>query len=169
MRPEVLARIRAVKRAARVLRAGAWRAADAIDRVVLDADERYRRRIVLVAERGTRFLLDLAEATALRDGDGLVLDDDTIVAVAAKPEPLVEIAAQDAAAGPAVLTRLAWHLGNRHTELQIVGDRLRIRRDHVLEEMLAGLGAHLTPIEAPFEPERGAYEHGHEDDGGFRG
>jgi len=146
-----------VKRAARFVRAGAWHAADAIDRVVLDADERYRRRIVLVGERGTRLLLDLAEVTALHDGDGLVLDDDTIVAVVAKPEPLIEIAAQDAAA----LARLAWHLGNRHTELQIAGGKLRMRRDHVLEEMLAGLGASLTPIEVPFEPERGAYEHGH--------
>src|ERR1700691_4471250 len=109
MKPEVLERIRAMRRASQVARAGAWRAADAIDRVVLDADERYRRRIVLVAERGTRFLLDLAEATARGAAVGVVLDDAPIVAVAAKPEPLVEIAAQDAAAGPAVLTRLAWH------------------------------------------------------------
>ena len=52
--------------------------------------------------------------------------------------------------------RLAWHLGNRHTDVQIVGDRLRIRRDHVLEEMLRGLGAHVAPLEAPFDPETGA-------------
>ncbi len=159
MRPEVLERIRAMKRASQVARAGAWRAADAIDRVVLDADERHRRRVALTGEGGTRFLLDLAEVTALRDGDGLVLGDGTIIAVVAKPEPLVEIAAKDAAA----LARLAWHLGNRHTELQVVGDRLRMRRDRVLEDMLAGLGAQLTPVEAPFEPERGAYEHGHDD------
>ena len=88
-----------------------------------------------------------------------MLGDGTIVAVVAKPEPLVEVAPKDAAA----LARLAWHLGNRHTELQVVGDRLRMRRDRVLEDMLAGLGAQLTPIEAPFEPERGAYEHGHDD------
>ena len=100
---------------------------------MLDADERHRRRIVLTGEGGTKFLLDLAEVTALRDGDGLVLDDGTVIAVVAKPEPLVEIAAQDAAA----LARLAWHLGNRHTELQVVGDRLRMRRDRVLEDMLA--------------------------------
>ncbi len=162
MRPEVLERIRAMKRASQVARAGAWRAADAIDRVVLDADERHRRRIVLTGESGTKFLLDLAEVTALHDGDGLVLDDGAIVAVIAKPEPLVEIAAPDAAA----LARLAWHLGNRHTELQVAGDRLRMRRDRVLEDMLAGLGAHLAPIEAPFEPERGAYEHGHDTDRG---
>jgi urease accessory protein len=169
MNPQVLERIRAVKRALQILRAGRWRAADAIDRVVLDADERYRRRIVLTGERGTKFLLDLAETTVLRDGDGLVFDDGRIVAVAAKPEPLVEIAAVEAAEGSAALARLAWHLGNRHTELQIVGDKLRIKRDHVLEEMLVGLGARLTPIEAPFEPERGAYEHKHGDGRGGRG
>jgi urease accessory protein len=160
MKPEILERIRAMKRASQVARAGAWRAADAIDRVVLDADERHRRRIVLTAEGGTKFLLDLTDVTALRDGDGLVLGDGTIVAVVAKPEPLVEIAAKDAAD----LARLAWHLGNRHTEMQVVGGRLRIRRDHVLEDMLRGLGARVTAIEAPFEPQRGAYDHGH--DGG---
>ncbi len=167
MTPEVLARIRAVKRASQVLRAGSWRAADAIDRVVLDADERYRRRIVLTGESGSRFLLDFAEARPLRDGDGLLLDDGTIVAVVAKLEQLVEIAA-GSGDGASDLMRLAWHLGNRHTEVEIIGDKLRLRRDHVLEEMLAGLGAMLTPIEAPFEPERGAYQHGHSD-GGSRG
>ena len=169
MKPEALERIRAVKRASQILRAETWRAADAIDQVVLDADERYRRRIVLTAEHGTKFLLDLPEATALHDGDGLVRDDGTIVAVVAKPEPLVEIAAADAAEGAAALARLAWHLGNRHTELQIVGDKLRMRPDYVLEEMLVGLGASVTPIEAPFEPERGAYGHGHGDGRGGRG
>jgi urease accessory protein len=167
MTPEVLARIRAAKRAQRVLRSGSWRAADAIDRVVLDADERYRRRIVLTGEGGLRFLIDFAEATPLRDGDGLLLDDGTVVAVVAKPESLVEIAVGADAGDPAAaLARLAWHLGNRHTEVQIVRGRLRMRRDHVLEGMLAGLGAVVTPVEAPFEPERGAYQHGHVDGGG---
>jgi urease accessory protein len=169
MKPEALERIRSVKRASQVLRAGAWRAADAIDRVRLDADERYRRRIGMTGERGTKFLLDLSEATALRDGDGLLLDDGTFIAVAAKPEPLVEIAAGDTTKGTAAMARLAWHLGNRHTEVQIVGDRLRMRRDHVLEEMVVRLGAIVTPIEAPFEPERGAYEHGHGVERGSRG
>jgi urease accessory protein len=169
MKPEALERIRAVKRASQILRAGTWRAADAIDQVVLDADGRYRRRIALTGEHGTKFLLDLPEATALHDGDGLVRDDGTIVAVVAKPEPLVEIAAAGNAEGAAALARLAWHLGNRHTELQIVGDKLRMRPDYVLEEMLVGLGASVTPIEAPFEPERGAYGHGHGDGRGGRG
>src|SRR5499427_5271019 len=149
-----------MRRASEIRAAGTWNAASAIDRVVLDADERHRRRITLTGERGTSFLLDLPHATALRDGDGLVLEDGSIVRVAGKPEALVEITA----ASPHELARLAWHIGNRHTDVQIVGDTLRIRRDHVLEEMLRGLGAQLTPIEAAFDPEPGAYEHHHHDD-----
>jgi urease accessory protein len=167
MTPEALARIRTVKRAQQVLRAGNWRAADAVDRVVLDADERYRRRIVLTGEGGFKFLLDFAEATPLRDGDGLLLNDGTIVAVVAKPEPLMEIAAGADAGDPAAaLARFAWHLGNRHADVEIASGRLRMRRDHVLEEMLVGLGAVVTRVEAPFEPERGAYQHGHVSGGG---
>ena len=131
-----------------------------IDRVVLDADERHRRRIVLTAEGGTRFLLDLPHATALHDGDGLVLEDGSVVRVVGKCEPLVEIAAVD----PRELARLAWHIGNRHIEVEIAGERLRIRRDSVLEEMLRGLGAQLSFIEAPFQPEPGAYGHAHRHD-----
>jgi urease accessory protein len=132
-----------------------------IDCVVLDASERHRRRIVLTGERGMEFLLDLPHATVLRDGDGLVLEDGSIVRVAGKREALVEITA----AGPQQLARLAWHIGNRHVDVEITGERLRIRRDRVLEDMLCGLGARLCPMDAPFEPEPGAYghEHGHHD------
>jgi urease accessory protein len=147
-------------RAREVKSAGAWNTADAVDCVALDAQDRHRRRIVLTGERGTTFMLDLPRATALRDGDGLLLDDGAIVRVAGNPEPLVEIAAADSHA----LARLAWHIGNRHVDVQIVGDRLRIRRDHVIEDMLRGLGAVLQPIEAPFDPEHGAYDHYHGDD-----
>jgi urease accessory protein len=166
MKPEVLERIRAVKRASQVLRACTWRMHGAIDQVVLDADERYRRRIVMTGEGGSKFLLDLPEVTALRDGDGLLLGDGTVVAVVARPEPLIEIAANGAAEQTALMARLAWHLGNRHTEVEVVGGKLRMRRDRVLEAMLIGLGAVLTPVEAPFEPERGAYRHGHGEGGG---
>ncbi len=145
-----------MRRASQIRSHGDWNASEAVDRVVLDADERHRRRTVLTGERGTIFLLDLPHATALRDGDGLVLDDGAIVRVAGRPEPLVEIAA----ASPHELARFAWHIGNRHTDVQVVGGNLRIRRDHVLEAMLRGLGARLTPVEAPFDPEPGAY-HGH--------
>ncbi|MEZ5788698.1 MAG: urease accessory protein UreE [Xanthobacteraceae bacterium] len=146
-----------MKRASQVRQACAWDAATAIDAVLLDADDRHRRRIVLTGEKGTRFLLDLPEAVSLQNGDGLVLDDGSIVRVEGKPEPLIEIAAADATA----LARLAWHLGNRHTEMQVIGDKLRIRCDHVLEDMLKNLGATLIAIDAVFEPERGAYGHAH--------
>jgi urease accessory protein len=146
-----------MKRAGEIRHKGSWAMSAAADRVVLDADERQCRRSVLTGENGTRFLLDLPSPTMLHDGDGLVLDDGSIVRVSGKAEPLVEIAAASADD----LARLAWHLGNRHTDMQIVGDKLRIRRDHVLEDMLRGLGARLTPIQAPFDPESGAYSHHH--------
>jgi urease accessory protein len=146
-----------MKRACEVKAAGHWDDASAVDCVTLDAQERHRRRVVLTGERGTRFLLDLPHATALHDGDGLLLEDGGIVRVAGRPEPLVEIAAASARE----LARLAWHLGNRHLDVEIVDDRLRIRRDHVIEDMLRGLGARLSPIEAPFDPEHGAYGHQH--------
>ncbi len=135
---------------------GAWDAATARDRVVLDAGDRNRRRIVLKAEKGTEFLLDFAKPVTLHDGDGLVLADGAIVLVSGAPEALIEISAHSALD----TARLAWHLGNHHTDVQIVGAKLRIRRDHVLEDMLRGLGAHLTPLDAPFDPEQGA-PHGH--------
>jgi urease accessory protein len=145
-------------RASAVCAIDAHSAERVLDEVVLTADERHRRRVVLTGARGTSFLLDLPRATVLRHGDGLLLDDGSIVRVVGKPEPLLEISAASAAE----LARLAWHIGNRHTDVQIVGERLRIRRDHVLEEMLCGLGARLAPVEAPFEPESGAYhQHGH--------
>src|SRR4051794_5555619 len=142
-----------MRRASEIRAAGTWNAATVIDRVVLDADDRHRRRILLTGERGTTFLLDLPQATALRDGDGLVLEDGRIIEVAGKPEPVLDIEA----ASPAELARLAWHLGNRHTEVQIIGDKLRIRRDHVLEKMLKHLGARVSALDAPFDPESGAY------------
>jgi urease accessory protein len=151
-----------MRRASSVRRAGSVEESLVIDRVVLDAAERHRRRITLAGERGTVFLLDLPHAVALRDGDGLVLEDGAIVRVTGKAEPLIEITT----ASPHELARLAWHIGNRHTDLQVIGDRLRIRRDHVLEDMLRGLGAALAPVEAPFDPEPGAYQshrHGHDD------
>src|SRR5262249_6966178 len=149
-----------MRRACEIRSAGTWNAATAIDRVVLDAHERHRRRIALTGGRGTAFLLDLPQAIALKDGGGLVLEDRAIVRVAGKAEPLLEITA----ASPHDLARLAWHIGNRHTEVQVVGDRLRIRRDRVLEDMLRGLGARLTSIEAPFDPEHGAYAHANNHD-----
>jgi len=128
----------------------------AADKVVLDFERRHRRRIVMKGENGIEFLLDLPEAATLRNGDSLLLEDGRIVRVAAALEPLAEIAAIDRAH----LLRLAWHLGNRHLPTEIAGDRLRIRRDHVIEAMMVGLGAKVTEVTAPFDPEGGAYVHG---------
>ena len=147
-----------MRRGIEIKPAGGWNTIVAIDCVVLDADDRHRRRILLTGEKGTTFLLDLENSITLRDGDGLVLDDGTIVAVKGKPEPLIEIAG----ATRFDLVRFAWHVGNRHTVLQIVGERLRIRRDHVLETMLRQMGAILTPVDATFDPEQGV---SHGDDG----
>jgi urease accessory protein len=134
------------------------------DTVVLDFDDRHRRRMAMTGTRGLEFLLDLENAVALRGGDALVLEDGRLVEVVAAPEPLVEIRGAD----PQHLVRIAWHLGNRHLPTQIMGKGLRIRRDHVIEEMVKGLGARVIEIEAPFDPEGGAYaaahaahDHGH--------
>jgi urease accessory protein len=129
----------------------------AADTVVLDFDDRHRRRMAMTGTRGLEFLLDLEAAVALRGGVALVLEDGRLVEVVAAPEPLLEIRGSD----PFHLVRLAWHLGNRHLPTQIVGKGLRIRRDHVIEEMVKRLGARVIEIEAPFDPEGGAYATGH--------
>ncbi len=153
-------------RATQVRPPGSWTEATA-DTVVLGFDDRHRRRMAMTGTRGLEFLLDLKEAVALRGGDALVLEDGRLVEVVAAPEPLVEIRGTD----PHHLVRVAWHLGNRHLPTQIVGKGLRIRRDHVIEEMVRGLGARVVAIEAPFDPEGGAYSggghaaHGHDDHG----
>jgi urease accessory protein len=135
-----------------------------VDTVVLDFDHRHRRRMAMTGTRGLAFLLDLESAVALRGGDALVLDDGRLIEVVAAPEPLLEIRGQD----PHHLIRVAWHLGNRHLPTQIMAKGLRIRRDHVIEAMVKGLGARVIEIEAPFDPEGGAYAgaaHGHAHEG----
>jgi urease accessory protein len=128
---------------------------------VLDFDDRHRRRMAMTGTRGLEFLLDLENAVALRGGDALVLEDGRLIEVVAAPEPLLEIRGSD----HAHLVRLAWHLGNRHLRTQIMAKGLRIRRDHVIEAMAKGLGARVIEIEAPFDPEGGAYA-GHAHAGG---
>jgi urease accessory protein len=150
-------------RATRVLGQHRWTEAPA-DTVVLDFDGRHRRRMAMTGTRGLEFLLDLENAVALRGGDALVLEDGRLIEVVAAPEPLVEIRGAD----PHHLIRVAWHLGNRHLPTQIMPKGLRIRRDHVIEAMVKGLGARVIEIEAPFDPEGGAYAgaahgHAHED------
>ncbi len=142
-----------MRRAITVHTRGQWPVEAAIDTVTLPFLDRHRRRIRLVADSGTPFLLDLARAQHLTDGDGLEFDNGGYIRVRSAAEPVIEIAADS----PGDLLRIAWHLGNRHLPLQALEDRLRIRADHVIAAMVEGLGGHLTRLDAPFDPEIGAY------------
>lgn len=143
-------------RAAALLPAGTWTGSP-LDRVLIDWDRRYRRRILLRTEAGMDLLLDLPQAARLRDGDGLLLDGGGVVRVEARPEALLELHAPTSDA----LVRIAWHLGNRHLPVQPLDGRLRIRADHVIADMVRGLGGHVAELYAPFDPEAGAYAGGH--------
>ena len=149
-----------MKRVSAIKPAGDWAAQRRrVDRVVLDAGDRDRRRIVLTGEKGTEFLLDFAKPVSLRDGDGLVLDDGAIVLVAGEPEKLVEISAGSALDA----VRLAWHLGNRHTDVQSSATGCASAAITCWRICCAGLGATLTPLDAAFDPEAAApHEHGHD-------
>jgi urease accessory protein len=131
-----------------------------IDTVILTPEQRRAPRGAVTGVKGTRCTFDLAEPIALRMGDLLLLDDGHLMEVVAEPEPLIEARAKDLTA----LARLAWHLGDRHVPVQLFANRLRVRRDAAIEALLARLGAKVVAIEAPFDPEGGAYAattHGH--------
>ncbi|MEL6584188.1 MAG: urease accessory protein UreE [Pseudomonadota bacterium] len=118
----------------------------------LTYEDRFLRRKRLTTAEGWSFIVDLPQTTSLNAGDQLELTDGRRVAVAAAPEPLLQVSGD--------LTRLAWHIGNRHTPCEITQTHLLIRQDHVLKDMLLKLGAELTEVTAPFTPEGGAYGHG---------
>jgi urease accessory protein len=139
-------------RAISIKAASTW-SGETADSIVLDYDDRHRRRLAMTTTKGLGFLLDLPVAAGLRGGDVLVLEDGRLIEVVAAPEPLLEIRCHD----PLHLARIAWHLGNRHLPTQLLTKALRIRRDHVIAEMAAQLGARVIEIEAPFDPEGGAY------------
>ncbi len=143
-------------RAQKIARAGDWLPDAAIDEIFLDYDRRHRRRLRFVAGSGTEILLDLAEATHIRDGDAMVLEDGGFLAVHAAPENLLEVTTQDAD----TLARIAWHLGNRHLAVQFFSGRLRLLDDHVIAAMIPALGGTVSRLSAPFDPESGAYAHG---------
>lgn len=147
--------------------AGHWPEERAAGTLTLDFDARHRRRIRLTADQGEDVLLDLPKAVAMADGDGLQLEDGRWLRVQAAAEFIVEVRHKD----PNQLARLAWHLGNRHLPTEIRNQVLRIRPDHVIEEMLRGFGADLLKVQVSFQPEGGAYgshEHHHEHPHGER-
>ena len=151
-----------MRRVVRVLAASAAHPAP-IDSVMLAADQRRTQTAVLTGVNGTQIGMMLPEPVHLRMGDALELDDGSLVEVVVAPEPLIEVRGNDLTH----LARLAWHLGDRHVPVQVLANRLRLRRDQALETLLGALGARLTEIEAPFDPEGGAYaqathDHGHD-------
>jgi urease accessory protein len=139
-----------------ILPAGSWDTTREIDQVLIDYDRRFRRRIVLTTVQGTDILIDEPQAVRLRDGDGLLVAPG-IVRVRAQAEDLMEIHAHR----DSDLVRIAWHLGNRHLPVQLLGNHIRIRADHVIQDMVVGLGGHVDRVMAPFDPEAGAYAGGH--------
>jgi urease accessory protein len=148
--------------------AGHWPKDKAAGALTLDFDARHRRRIRLTTDQGEDVLLDLPNAVAMADGDGLQLEDGRLLKVQAAAELIVEVKHKD----PNQLIRIAWHLGNRHLPTEIRDHVLRIRPDHVIEDMLHGFGADLAKVQTPFQPESGAYSRDHHhpnhDDSGHR-
>ena len=123
------------------------------DQVSLDYDARFMRRKVLTTHAGAQILVDLPRTTSLDHGDALRTTTGVLVEIVAAPEPLLEITGDD-------LSRIAWHIGNRHTPCQIEDTRLLIQRDHVIADMLRLIGATTRDVIEPFTPEGGAYGHG---------
>lgn len=118
---------------------------------------RQKSRLRTRASNGEELALFLERGAVLRGGDLLQSQDGRIVKVVAKAEAVLHITATS----PTELARVAYHLGNRHVPLQVGDGFLRILDDYVLADMLAQLGATVTPLAAPFEPEAGAYGGGH--------
>lgn len=152
-----------MQKALSITRKAAVRPEKIIDSVSLDHEGRGRRRIVLTGEKGTEFLLDLEKTTVLNDGDAVKLEDGSLILIKAAPQTLIEVKSEN----PLRLLKTAWHIGNRHTPCEITANAIYIEEDHVLAEMIRGLGCSMEIVSRPFQPERGAYDdHGHSHDHG---
>ena len=143
------------KRASAITKAPSVREARVVDTVTLDHEERYRRRTLVTCDGGLEVLIDFDKPQRLEHGDALKLDDGALVRVVAADEKLIEVTSDN----PARLARAAWHLGNRHTPAEIGKEAIYFASDHVLVEMLRGLGLTTREVMRPFRPERGAYDH----------
>jgi urease accessory protein len=147
--------------------------AAATEKLMLPFESRCKSRLRTRLMSGEECGLFLERGTVLRGGDRLRGNDGRVVEVIAAPEALMEAVMDENAGDPLLLARAAYHLGNRHVAVHLLPGRLRFTADHVLGEMLRGLGLKLAEIEAPFEPESGAYGshggHGHSADGEGRG
>ena len=147
-------------RALRVLAANLRHGRAPADTVILDYARRSAAKVAVRGVKGTAIEIDLHQPARLRTDDLLELEDGSLVEVVAAPEPLLEVRATDVSA----LARLAWHLGDRHVPVQLLPNRIRAQRDDAVEALLTSLGANPVRLEAPFEPEGGAYEAAHAHD-----
>jgi urease accessory protein len=154
--PTIQERVTRLIEAGEIRERGQWQG-PADDTITLDEAQRHRRRMAMVSDGGIAFLLDLPEARLLVEGDAIALSDGRLVEVKAKPEPLLSVEGRDADH----LLQIAWQIGNRHLPCQIRDGRILLRRDHVIADMLKGLGAHVHEVEAAFDPVGGAYAGGH--------
>jgi urease accessory protein len=148
------------RRATGVIPAGQWLPEAAVASVTLAFHDRHRRRLRMTDDAGEIFLLDLPLPVVLSDGDGLALADGGVIRVRAALEAVADISPPSPAEG----LRLAWHVGNRHTSIQILpGGAFRILDDPVLVDLLSRLGASVVRRKAVFAPEPGARAgHGHD-------
>src|SRR5450432_2414268 len=126
-------------------------------RAVLTYDARCRSRLLAALDNGEQAALFVERGRTLRDGDWVTLGDGREVLIVAAEESLIEAVSED----PLLIAKAAYHLGNRHVAVQLLAGRLRFTADHVLAEMVTGLGLQVRPLTAPFEPEGGAYGHQH--------
>jgi urease accessory protein len=127
-------------------------------KLVLPFEQRQKSRLRARLENGDEVALILPRGRVLRGGDRVQATDGREVEIVAAPEKLLHIESAE-------LARVAYHLGNRHVPLQLGQGFVRIAEDHVLEEMVRKLGARVSRVEAPFEPEAGAYGHRHDEMG----
>lgn len=144
-------------RAVRVIAAADRRERAIADTLILDYARRSAGTFSATGLKGGTFDIALETPGRLGTDDILELDDGTLLEVVAAPEPLIEARAADLSG----LMRLAWHLGDRHVPVQVLANRIRLRHEVALETLLRSLDAKLTLIEAPFEPEGGAYVASH--------
>lgn len=122
-------------------------------RLVLTFEQRQKSRLRVRAESGEEVALVLERGRLRRGGERVTAADGRVFEIVAAPEKLLHIESDE-------IARVAYHLGNRHVPVQVGEGFLRIAEDHVLEEMVKRLGATVTHVEAPFEPEAGAYDGG---------
>jgi len=136
---------------------------DVKGRLELPFEMRQKSRFKAKLASGEEVGVLLPRGEILRGGDLVTASDGRVIEVVSQPEKLLHIERESEK--PVDLAKIAYHLGNRHVPVEVGDDYLRIAEDHVLERMVEGLGAKVTRVTAPFEPEAGAYggvghEHG---------